>query len=206
VTILQSEIAVGSEQYQKNKEALLAQLSEVRAIQQKSIDKSYAAKPKFDKKGKILPHERVRLLLDADSSFIELCGLVGYNMHDDKDGSEAGGGVIAGIGFVSGVRCLVSASNSAIKGGTMSPMGVQKTLRLQKIALEQKLPLITLTESGGANLNYAAEVFTYGGITFANHARLSAAGITQLALVHGNAMAGGDYLLCLSDYVIAVRK
>ncbi|PIL50285.1 acetyl-CoA carboxylase carboxyltransferase subunit, partial [Acinetobacter baumannii] len=167
MTILQSEITVGSEQYQKNKEALLAQLNEVRAIQQKSIDKSYAAKPKFDKKGKILPHERVRLLLDADSPFVELCGLVGYNMHDDKDGSEAGGGVIAGIGFVSGVRCLVSASNSAIKGGTMSPMGVQKTLRLQKIALEQKLPLITLTESGGANLNYAAEVFTYGGMTFA---------------------------------------
>ncbi|HBY5597087.1 TPA: acyl-CoA carboxylase subunit beta, partial [Klebsiella pneumoniae] len=93
MTILPSEIAVGSEQYQRNKEALLAQLSEVRAIQQKSIDKSYAAKAKFDKKGKILPHERVRLLLDADSPFIELCGLVGYNMHDDKDGSEAGGGV-----------------------------------------------------------------------------------------------------------------
>ncbi len=72
-------------------------------------------------------------MLDTDSPFVELCGLVGYNMHDDKDGSEAGGGVIAGIGFVSGVRCLVSASNSAIKGGTMSPMGVQKTLRLQKL-------------------------------------------------------------------------
>ncbi len=82
-----------------------------------------------------------------------------------KMAPEAGGGVIAGIGFVSGVRCLVSTSNSAIRGGTMSPMGVQKTLRLQKIALEQKLPMITLTESGGANLNYAAEVFTYGGMT-----------------------------------------
>ena len=135
MTILQSEIAVGSEQYQQNRDALLSQIAEVRAVQQKGIDKSYAAKPKFDKKGKILPHERVRLLLDADSPFVELCGLVGYNMHDDKDGSEAGGGIIAGIGFVSGVRALVTASNSAIKGGTMSPMGVQKTLRLQKIAL-----------------------------------------------------------------------
>ena len=91
MTILQSEIAVGSEQYQQNREALLNQIAEVRAVQQKSIDKSYAAKPKFDKKGKILPHERVRLLLDADSPFVELCGLVGYNMHDDKEGSEAGG-------------------------------------------------------------------------------------------------------------------
>lgn len=75
-------------------------------------------------------------MLDADSPFVELCGLVGYNMHDDKDGSEAGGGVIAGIGFVSGVRCLVSASNSAIKGGTMSPMGY-RNFAFAKIALEQ---------------------------------------------------------------------
>ncbi|ENW80346.1 MULTISPECIES: acyl-CoA carboxylase subunit beta [unclassified Acinetobacter] len=206
MTILQSEIAVGSEQYQQNRDALLSQIAEVRAVQQKGIDKSYAAKPKFDKKGKILPHERVRLLLDADSPFVELCGLVGYNMHDDKDGSEAGGGIIAGIGFVSGVRALVTASNSAIKGGTMSPMGVQKTLRLQKIALEQKLPIVTLTESGGANLNYAAEVFTYGGMTFANQARMSAAGIPQISVVHGNATAGGAYQPGLSDYVIAVRK
>lgn len=206
MTILQSEIAVGSEQYQQNRDALLNQIAEVRAVQQKGIDKSYAAKPKFDKKGKILPHERVRLLLDADSPFVELCGLVGYNMHDDKDGSEAGGGIIAGIGFVSGVRALVTASNSAIKGGTMSPMGVQKTLRLQKIALEQKLPIVTLTESGGANLNYAAEVFTYGGMTFANQARMSAAGIPQISVVHGNATAGGAYQPGLSDYVIAVRK
>ena len=206
MTVLQSEIAVGSEQFEQNKEALLAQIDEIRAVQNKNIEKSYAAKPKFDKKGKILPHERVRLALDANSPFVELCGLVGYGMHDDKDGSDAGGGVISGIGFVSGVRCLISASNSAIKGGTMSPMGVHKTLRLQKIALEQKLPMLTLTESGGANLNYAAEVFTYGGMTFANQARLSAVGIPQLSIVHGNATAGGAYQPGLSDYVITVRK
>ena len=153
MAILQSEIAVGSEQYEQNKAHMLSQLDEVKAVQNKSFEKSYAAKAKFDKKGKILPHERVRLVLDADSPFVELCGLVGYQMHDDKDGSEAGGGIIAGIGFVSGVRCLVSASNSAIKGGTVSPMGVHKTLRLQKIALEQKLPMLTMAESGGASLN-----------------------------------------------------
>ncbi|WP_312970392.1 acyl-CoA carboxylase subunit beta [Acinetobacter gerneri] len=206
MSILQSEIAVGGELFEENKQALLTQLDEIRAVQNKSIEKSYAAKPKFDKRGKILPHERIRLVLDADSPFVELCGLVGFNMHDDKDGSEAGGGIIAGIGFVSGVRCLVSASNSAIKGGTMSPMGVHKSLRLQQIALEQKLPIVTLAESGGANLNYAAEVFTLGGTTFANQARLSAAGIPQLSVVHGNATAGGAYQPGLSDYVITVRK
>ncbi len=206
MTILQSEFVVGGEQFEKNKAALLAQLEQVRAIQNKNLEKSYAAKPKFDRKGKILPHERVRLALDANSPFIELCGLVGYAMHDDKDGSDAGGGIIAGIGFVSGVRCLISASNSAIKGGTIAPMGVHKTLRLQKIALQQKLPMLTLSESGGANLNYAAEVFTAGGTTFANQARLSAAGIPQVSVVHGNATAGGAYQPGLSDYVIVVRK
>lgn len=206
MTVLQSDLAIGDENYQLNRQALLAQIDEVRAIQNKNREKSYAAKAKFERRGKILPHERVSLVLDADSPFIELCGLVGYQMHDDKDGSDAGGGIIAGIGFVSGVRCLISASNSAIKGGTISPMGVHKTLRLQEIALEQKLPLLCLSESGGANLNYAAEVFTIGGKTFANQARLSAAGIPQLAVVHGNATAGGAYQPGLSDYVITVRK
>lgn len=204
--ILQSEIAVGSEQYQQNRDALLAQLDEVRKIQKSALERSYKAKAKFDKKGKVLPHERVRLLLDADSPFVELCGLVGYQMHDDKDGSEAGGGIIAGIGFVSGTRCLIAANNSAIKGGTIAPMGVHKSLRLHQIALEQKLPIITLAESGGANLNYAAEVFTAGGTTFANQARLSAKGIPQISVVHGNATAGGAYQPGLSDYVITVRK
>ena len=206
MTILQSEVTVGSEVFETNKKALLAQLEEVRAVQQKGVERSYAAKAKFEKRGKILPYERVRLLLDADSPFVELCGLVGYNMHDDKDGSDAGGGIIAGIGFVNGVRCLVTASNSAIKGGTMAPMGVHKTLRLQQIAMKQKLPIVTLAESGGANLNYAAEVFTAGGTTFANQARMSAMGIPQVSVVHGNATAGGAYQPGLSDYVITVRK
>jgi len=93
----------------------------MRGIQQKVVDKSYEAKPKFDKRGQVLPHERLQLLLDPGSPFVELCGLAGYLQYDDKDGSEAGGGLMSGIGYVSGVRCLVTASNSAIKGGTISP-------------------------------------------------------------------------------------
>src|SRR5690606_13409352 len=114
-------------------------------------------------------------------------------------------GSIAGIGYVAGVRCLVTASNSAIKGGTITPSGLHKTLRLQRIALENKLPVVSLVESGGANLNYAAEVFVEGARTFANQARLSAAGIPQITVVHGNATAGGAYQPGLSDYVIVVR-
>lgn len=206
MSILISELDSNSSNFETNRTAMQKAIDGMRAVQQKVLDKSLEAKPKFDKKGKILPHERVKLLLDAGSPFVELCGFVGHGMFDDKDGSDAGGGVISGIGFVEGVRCLISAANSAIKGGTMSPMGVQKTLRLQEIALENKLPVITLTESGGANLNYATEVFIPGGKTFANQARLSAAGIPQISIVHGNATAGGAYQPGLSDYVIAVRK
>ncbi|RYY80494.1 MAG: acyl-CoA carboxylase subunit beta [Moraxellaceae bacterium] len=206
MSILNTAVDSNSADFALNRTAMQKSIDEMRAVQQKVLSKSLEAKPKFDKRGKILPHERLQLLLDSGKPFVELCEFVGYQMFDDKDGSDAGGGIISGIGFVEGVRCLISASNSAIKGGTMSPMGVQKTLRLQEIALENKLPVITLTESGGANLNYAAEVFIPGGRTFANQARLSAAGIPQLSVVHGNATAGGAYQPGLSDYVIAIRK
>src|SRR6266852_879969 len=113
--------------------------------------------------------------------------------------------LIDGFRYVSGVRCLISASDSAIKGGTTAPMGLKKKLRCQEIARENKLPLIQLVESGGANLNYQAQIFVEGGQTFRNQARLSAAGIPQVTVVHGSSTAGGAYLPGLSDYVIMVK-
>ena len=127
-------------------------------------------------------------------------------MHDD-DGKKAvlGGGSIVGIGTVAGKRVLISASDSGVKGGTVAPMGLKKALRAQEIARENKLPLVYLVESGGANLMYQAEIFVDGGRSFANQARLSAAGIPQIAVVHGSSTAGGAYLPGLSDYVVLVR-
>src|SRR5690606_14397135 len=174
-------------------------------VEQKVLDKAAEAKAKFDRRGQLLPRERLNLLLDAGSPFLELCSLAGYKLHDDKDGTQAGGGIIAGIGYVAGVRCLVIANNSAIKGGTISPTGLRKSLRLQQIALENKLPVVTLAESGGANLTYAAEIFVEGARAFANQARLSAAGIPQVTVVHGSSTAGGAYQPGLSDYVVVVR-
>ena len=168
---IQSSVDATSAEFVGNAASLLQIVDAMRAIQQRVVDKSFESQPKFTKLGKILPHARVRLLLDAGAPFIELCGLAGYMRHDDKDGSDAGGGIIAGIGFVSGARCLVMASNSAIKGGTVSPAGLEKTLRLQQIALQSKLPLIALTESGGANLSRVGEIFAHGGRGFANQAR-----------------------------------
>src|SRR5206468_1746716 len=110
------------------------------------------------------------------------------------------------IGYVCGIRCIVAASDSAIKGGTSTPMGVKKNLRVQQIALENKLPMVRLVESGGANLLYQGEMFVEGGRGFANQARMSAAGIPQVTVVHGSSTAGGAYLPGLSDYVILVRN
>ncbi len=203
---LDSEISSSSEAFAHNRSAMLQALAEVQKVRQTVRDKAESQRERFARQNKLLPHERIQRLLDAGSPFLELCPLAGYMMHDDKDGSEAGGGIIAGIGWVRGVRCLVSANNSAIKGGTITPAGLQKTLRLQEIARQNKLPMIVLSESGGANLNYAAEIFVQGARAFANQARLSAAGLPQITIVHGNATAGGAYQPGLSDYVIVVRK
>ena len=203
--VIETSLDVHGEEFSQNREAMLKAVEEFRSIEKKVVAKAETQRPKFEKRGQLLPHERVTRLLDPGSPFLSLMNLAGYMMHDDKDGTEAGGGSIAGIGYVSGVRCLVAASNSAIKGGTISPAGLHKSLRLQTIARENKLPIVSLSESGGANLNYAAEIFVEGARSFANQARLSAQGIPQITVVHGNATAGGAYQPGLSDYCIMVR-
>jgi geranyl-CoA carboxylase beta subunit len=203
--VIQSEIDVHGEDFARNREAMLAAVASFRDIEQNCLNKAAAAKEKFDKRGQLLPRERLNLLLDPGAPFLELSSLAGYKLHDDKDGTQAGGGIISGIGYIAGVRCLVTASNSAIKGGTISPTGLKKTLRLQQIAFENKLPVVTLAESGGANLNYAADIFVEGARGFANQARMSAMGLPQITVVHGSSTAGGAYQPGLSDYVVVVR-
>ncbi|WP_324731098.1 geranyl-CoA carboxylase subunit beta [Pseudomonas paeninsulae] len=203
--VIQSDIDVHGEDFANNREAMLAAVASFREIEQNCLNKAAEAKAKFENRGQLLPRERLNLLLDPGAPFLELCSLAGYKLHDDKDGSQAGGGIISGIGYIAGVRCLISASNSAIKGGTISPSGLKKTLRLQQIAFENKLPVVALTESGGANLNYAADIFVEGARGFANQARMSAMGLPQITVVHGSSTAGGAYQPGLSDYVVVVR-
>ncbi|PTS84077.1 acetyl-CoA carboxylase carboxyltransferase subunit [Pseudomonas sp. HMWF032] len=203
--VIQSEIDVHGEDFAKNRDAMLAAVDSFRQIEQNCLKKAFEAKAKFEKRGQLLPRERLNLLLDPGAPFLELSSLAGYKLHDDKDGTQAGGGIISGIGYIAGVRCLVTASNSAIKGGTISPTGLKKTLRLQQIAFENKLPVVALTESGGANLNYAADIFVEGARGFANQARMSAMGLPQITVVHGSSTAGGAYQPGLSDYVVVVR-
>jgi geranyl-CoA carboxylase beta subunit len=207
MAVIGSRISAQSESFKANAAQLLAQIEQVRALEQAVIAHSAQQADKFEKRGQILPRERVARLLDRGAPFLELSTLAGWRMHDDDGETKVmGGGLIIGIGVVSGKRVLVSANDSAIKGGTISPMGLRKALRAQEIARENKLPLISLVESGGANLLYQSEMFVEGGRTFANQARLSAAGIPQIAVVHGSSTAGGAYLPGLSDYVILVKN
>lgn len=186
-----------------------AQMAEVvagfRAIEAQVEAAAEAQRVRYAKRGMLLPRERLALLLDPGAPFLELCALAGYMRYGDKDGTGAGAGAIAGIGWVSGVRCVIVVDNFAVKGGTVTPDGLAKKLRLQEVARENRLPLVSLSQSGGANLSYAHEVFIPGGRGFANQARLSALGIPQITVVHGSATAGGAYQPGLSDYTIMVR-
>ncbi|MEO5669412.1 MAG: carboxyl transferase domain-containing protein [Ramlibacter sp.] len=190
------------------REAMLERIAQMQALQDRAASASAKSKPVFDKRGQLLPRERVALLLDAGMPYLPLCSLAGY-MQDTKDEAQSvpGGGMVAGIGFVGGVRCMVVASDSGIDAGAIQPMGLDKILRVQEMALENKLPFIHLVESAGANLmRYRVEGFVHGGALFRNLARLSAAGIPVITVQHGSGTAGGAYMPGLSDVVVMVRK
>jgi len=153
--------------------------------------------------GKLPARERVELLLDPGTPFLELSTLAAHDMYNNE---TPGAGVITGIGTVGGVECIVSANNPAIKGGTSYPITVDKSLRAQEIARVNGLPTVYLVESGGANLPHQSELFVKGGRSFANQAQMSALGLPQVSLVFGNSTAGGAYVPGLSDYTVFVRN
>lgn len=192
---------------QERAAAMLGRIAQLRGLEERAAARSAQAKPVFDKRGQLLPRERIALLLDPGSAYLPLCSLAGF-MQDSKDPAQSvpGGGVVAGIGFISGVRCMVVASDSGIDAGAIQPMGLEKMLRVQELALQNKLPFIHLVESAGANLmRYRVEGFVHGGTLFRNLARLSAAGIPVITVQHGSGTAGGAYMPGLSDVVIMVR-
>ena len=204
---LESNLSVSGASFQANREGMLALLSSVRGYEQRSVSKSAASRARFEKRQQLLPRERLFLLLDPGTPFLELSTLAGLGLDDaDLDKSVPGGGVIAGIGTVSGLRCMINASDSGINAGALQPMGLDKQLRIQELALENKLPYVQLVESAGANLmTYRVEDFVRGGALFRNLARLSAAGLPVVTVTHGSSTAGGAYQTGLSDYIIMVR-
>ncbi len=192
---------------QARRAAMLARIDAWRALEARAADASARAKPQFDKRGQLLPRERVALLLDRGAPWLPLCTLAGY-LQDTRDAAKSvpGGGMLAGIGFIEGVRCMVVASDSGIEAGAIQERGLEKILRVQEIALQNRLPFIHLVESAGANLmRYRVEGFVHGGALFRNLARLSAAGLPVVTVQHGSGTAGGAYMPGLSDVVIMVR-
>ena len=164
------------------------------------------ARDKHSARGKMLPRERVEALLDTGSPFLELSALAAYQVYDDD---IPGAGLISGLGMVSGQCCVIVANDATVKGGTYYPLSVKKHLRAQQIAAENHLPCIYLVDSGGANLPHQAEVFPdreHFGRIFFNQARMSAAGIPQIAAVMGSCTAGGAYVPAMADESIIVRN
>ena len=167
---------------------------------------SSKARERHVARGKLLARERVAGLIDPGSPFLEIGALAAFGMYE---GDVHGAGLIAGIGVVDGREVMIVANDPTIKGGTYYPMTVKKHLRAQEIAAENRLPCVYLVDSGGANLPYQAEVFPdrdHFGRIFFNQARMSAAGIAQIAVVMGSCTAGGAYVPAMSDETIIVDK
>ena len=202
MTVLSSAIDTNSADYQANREALLAKIAEVQAEQAKAVA---GGGPKYvdrhRQRGKLLIRERIELLIDADSPFLELSPVAGW-------GTEfpVGASAVTGIGVVEGVECLIGGSDPTIKGGATNPWSLRKVLRANEIARQNRLPVINLTESGGADLPTQKEIFIPGGAMFRDLTRLSAAGIPVISLVFGNSTAGGAYVPGLSDHVVMVKE
>ncbi len=184
--------------------ALAAQLRERCA--HVALGGSHAARERHLARGKLLPRERVRRLLDAGSPFFEIGALAAYEMYD---GEAPGAGIISGIGRVCGQEVMIVANDSTVKGGAYFPITVKKHVRAQEIARENRLPCIYLVDSGGANLPHQAEVFPdrdHFGRIFYNQANMSAEGIPQVACVMGSCTAGGAYVPAMSDETVIVRN
>ncbi|HET8640792.1 MAG TPA: carboxyl transferase domain-containing protein, partial [Pseudonocardiaceae bacterium] len=202
MTPIGSTLDTGSAGFAANRDAMLAKLAELDAEHAKAVG---GGGPRYvdrhRSRGKLLPRERIELLVDPDSAFLELSPLAAW-------GTEypVGGSLVTGIGVVEGVECLISASDPTVRGGASNPWSVRKAFRAADIASQNGLATINLVESGGADLPSQKEIFIPGGRIFRDLTRASAAGRPTIALVFGNSTAGGAYLPGMSDYVVMVRE
>ncbi|MDA8740795.1 methylcrotonoyl-CoA carboxylase, partial [Rhodobacteraceae bacterium] len=203
---LKSKVITNSEDFNANRQSQLAALSAVQeAVQMAELGGGEAARERHLSRGKLLPRDRVSNLLDPGSPFLEIGVTAAHGMYE---GAAPSAGVIAGVGQVNGIDCMVVCNDATVKGGTYFPMSVKKHLRAQEIAEECHLPCIYLVDSGGANLPNQDEVFPdrdHFGRIFYNQARMSAKGIAQIAVVMGSCTAGGAYVPAMSDVTIIVK-
>ncbi|WP_192980945.1 carboxyl transferase domain-containing protein [Pseudomonas sp. EggHat1] len=207
MAILHTQINTRSPEFAANQAAMLTQVDELRALLARIHEGGGAkAQERHTSRGKLLPRERINRLLDAGSPFLEIGQLAAHEVYGED---VPAAGVIAGIGRVEGVECMIVANDATVKGGSYYPLTVKKHLRAQAIARENRLPCIYLVDSGGANLPRQDEVFPdreHFGRIFFNQANMSALGIAQIAVVMGSCTAGGAYVPAMSDETIMVRE
>ncbi len=212
MSILDTKLNARSADFQANVAAMRKVVDDLNVqIAKAAAGGGEAARAKHTGRGKLLPRDRVQMLLDPGTPFLEIAPLAALAMYPDRDGSDSApcAGVIAGIGRVSGVDCLIVCNDATVKGGTYYPMTVKKHLRAQEIAAQNRLPCIYLVDSGGANLPNQDEVFPdrdHFGRIFFNQANMSAQGIAQIAVVMGSCTAGGAYVPAMSDETIIVKN
>src|SRR4249919_1045618 len=207
--VLRSRLDPDAPETRANHDAMCALVADLRARQDvvagRGAGGDEASIERHRERGKLPVRERIERLLDPGSAFLELSPLAATGLYDDD---APGGGIVTGVGRIEGTTCVVVANDATVKGGTYYPMTVRKHLRAQEIALENHLPCAYLVDSGGAFLPLQAEVFPdrdHFGRIFYNQARLSAAGIPQIALVMGSSTAGGAYVPAMSDETVIVR-
>ncbi len=206
MSVIESQLDINSADFKRNVEVMADAVEEFRSVERRVIDATKGKEARYRKRGLMPPRERLAHLLDAGAPFLELSTLCGYLQEDDKDGSAAGGNTIAGIGYVEGTQCVVVVDDYLTKGGTLTQLSGVKRQRILNLALNNKLPLISLAQSGGGNLTSLGDWFGFSGVSFALQCKLSAAGVPQITVVHGSATAGGAYQPGLSDYVIMIRE
>ncbi|MGE0496230.1 MAG: carboxyl transferase domain-containing protein [Ramlibacter sp.] len=212
MTTLETQLNARSADFQANAAAMRALVDDLTVqVAKAAAGGGEAARAKHTARGKLLPRDRVQMLLDPGTPFLEIAPLAAHAMYVNKAGvgDAPCAGVIAGIGRVSGVDCMIVCNDATVKGGTYYPMTVKKHLRAQEIAMQNHLPCIYLVDSGGANLPNQDEVFPdrdHFGRIFFNQANMSANGIAQIAVVMGSCTAGGAYVPAMSDETIIVKN
>ncbi|MGZ3238685.1 MAG: carboxyl transferase domain-containing protein, partial [Burkholderiaceae bacterium] len=211
MTILETKINSRSDDFKVNAAAMQTLVDDLKAkVEKIMLGGGDEARNKHTGRGKLLPRDRVQMLLDPGTPFLEFSQFAAYGMYKEKNGNDAApaAGIITGIGRVSGQECVIVCNDATVKGGTYYPITVKKHLRAQEIAEQNNLPCIYLVDSGGANLPNQDEVFPdrdHFGRIFFNQANLSAKGIPQVAVVMGSCTAGGAYVPAMSDESIIVK-
>lgn len=205
--VFNSKINTSSDSFRKNRQEMLELIDKLGELNSRGAILSAKRAARFEARGQLLPRERLARLLDPGMPFMAIGNIAGYLLDtDDPDRSLPGSTIIAGIGFIAGVRCVVVVDDSGIQAGSLTTAGAYRITRSEEIALQQKLPFVHLVESAGGDLlNYTVEGFSKGGALFGNLAKLSKAGIPVISILHGSSTAGGAYMPGLSDYVVAVK-